>query len=74
MITAGAARRPVLLPLLRTGAEIIGVEIVKATAAQVESAHGERCGEEPGAELSEDETDQRRGETMRELTFFIGRA
>jgi len=40
----------------------------------VESAHGGGRGEETCAELGEDETDQGRGETMRELAFFIGRA
>jgi hypothetical protein len=40
----------------------------------MESAHGDGSGEEPLAELGEEETDQRSGESMRELAFFIRRA
>jgi hypothetical protein len=74
MIAAGDAGRPVLLPVVGSGAEIIGVEFVEASAAQMESAHGDGSGEETLAELGEEETDQRSGETMRELAFFIRRA
>lgn len=74
MIAAGDARRPVLLLVVGTRAEIIGLEFVEATPTEVEFAGGGAGREEPFAELGEDETDQRRGETMRELAFFIGRA
>jgi hypothetical protein len=74
VIAAGDAGRPVLLLVVGTRAEIIGLEFVEATTTEVEFAGGGAGREEPFAELGEDETDQRRGETMRELAFFIGRA
>jgi hypothetical protein len=74
VIAAGDARRPVLLMVVGTGAEIIGLEFVEATPTEVEFAGGGASREEAGAELGEDEPDQRCGETMRELAFFIGRA
>jgi len=73
VIAAGDARRPVLLLVMGAGAEIIGLEFVEATATEVKFTGSGAGREESGAELGQDETDQRRGQTMRELTFFIGR-
>jgi hypothetical protein len=74
VIAAGGAGGPLLRPVVSAGAEIVGVEFMEATVAEVELAGGGAGVEPAGAELRQDETDQGSGEPMRELAFFIGRA
>jgi hypothetical protein len=74
MIAAGGTGRPELLLVVGAGAQIIGVEFVETSATEVKSASGGTGRQEAFAELGEEETDQWNSETIRELTFFIGRA
>ena len=71
VIAAGGAGRPVLLLLVGAGGEIIGVQHVKAAAGEMEFARGLAGVELLCAELCEDVTDQRSGEAVRELVFFM---
>ena len=72
VIAAGAAGDPDGLLMVSTGAEVVGVEFVEASVGQPQLG-GCRGGVElAGAETGQDVTDQRRGQTMNELLFFIG--
>ena len=74
VLAAGDPERPeVLRGGGRAGAQVIGVEFVEARAPEPALAGGAGGGELLSAELSQDGTDQRRGETMRALAFFIRR-
>ena len=73
MIPARTAGRPAVLLLVGTGGEVLGVEFVEAAAGEVELAGGEAGVELLRAELGEDVTDERRGEAMSELVFFMCR-
>ena len=71
MIAAGSAGRPEVLLVVGAGGEVIRVELVAAAAGELELAAGLAGGELTGAELGEEATAQRSGETMSELIFFM---
>ena len=73
VIPAGGAGDPAGFLVLRTGAEIIGVEFVEPAARDVEFGGGRVGVELLGAKAGQDVTDQRYGDPMDELLLFIGR-
>ena len=71
MIATRNARLPWIRAPLRTCAQVIGAELVEATAADPQLS-GCLCGGKPvGASLGEKMADQRRRETAKPLRFFI---
>ena len=75
VITARSARLPAVLRAGGTGAEVVGVDLVKAGAPDCESRRGRRGREPARAETGKDFADQRCAETMGELliVFFTAR-
>lgn len=71
VIAAGGAGGPVILRLVGAGGEVLGVQDVKAAAGEMEFAGGLAGVELLRAELCEDVTDQRSGEAVSELVFFM---
>lgn len=75
MVAAGVAGEPKGLLMVGAGAQVIGVEFVETTAGEIELGGRRGSVELLGAEAGQDVTDQRWGETMRELlVFFMGRS
>ena len=74
VIAARGAGRPELRRRARDGAEIIAVEFVEAGATQAELVGGGGGGDFVAAEGGEEFTDQRRTETMGELTIMFFKA
>jgi hypothetical protein len=74
MIATGEAGRPGVGLTLSAGAEVIGVEFVEAGAGQTEFAGGGTSAEKASAVTVEEMTDQRSGQTMDELCFFMRRS
>ena len=73
MGTAGAPGRPGFGMALGAGAQIVGAQLLAAAPAEAQF-QGARGGRAPaGTGLGEEMTDQRRGETVGELQFFITR-
>ena len=75
VIAARSARLPAALGACGAGAEVVGVDLVKAGAPDFESRSGRRGWEPARAEGGEDFADQRCAETMGELLieFFTAR-
>jgi len=71
VIATGAAGHPEVLLVVGAGGQVSGVEFVEATAGEVELAGGGGDFDLLRAELGEDVADQRGGETMGELVFFM---
>ena len=71
MIATGETGRPGIGLTMSAGAEVIGVEFVEAGAGQTEFAGGGTSAEQAGAMTVEEMTDQRRGQPVDELGFFM---
>jgi hypothetical protein len=71
MIPTGATGRPGFGLALGAGAEVIRVEFVEAGAGQPEFAGGGASAELAGAITVEEMADQRSGQTVDELCFFM---
>jgi len=72
VIAAGVARDPGLDLALGGGAQIVAVEFVEAGSGQLQFGLDAGGAELPGAELGQQVADERSGQTMDQLEFFIG--
>jgi len=71
VVTAGEAGRPGPRVASGGGQQILGSELVKATQANAQFGGDRRRSEVPGAGLSQEMTDEWRGNAMDQLLFFI---
>jgi hypothetical protein len=72
MIAAGEAGRPGVGLAVGAGLEIFGVEFVEAGTGQAQLSGRGASADLAGAITGEEMTDERRGQTFEQLSFFIG--
>jgi hypothetical protein len=72
MIAAGEAGRPGVGLAVGAGMEILGVEFVEAGTGQAQVSGCGASADLAGAITVEEMTDERRGQTFEQLSFFIG--
>lgn len=73
MIPTGATGRPSVGTTLSTGEQVVRAELVEAAKADAEFQRDGFGREDAGAGLGKEMTDERRGNTMGELEFFMAR-